>query len=171
MTHFGPWAEDPGARFTRGPMARPGTYNVRLTAGDDVVSSELTLVADPRVLAQGTTLADIDDQVAFELVIVDLLSDVRRFGQQVAEEQETLEASTDELSPDEASRLLVVTDTLDQVRTADIIYPQPMLEDQVNYLYNMVNKADQTPGVEAADRYAELAAQFARLSEQYESDR
>ena len=46
-----------------------------------------------------------------------------------------------------------------------------MLEDQVNYLYNMVNKADQTPGVEAADRYAELAAQFARLSEQYESDR
>ena len=44
-----------------------------------------------------------------------------------------------------------------------------MLADQVQYLYNMVNKADQAPGVEAVDRYAALAAQFAELRERYES--
>jgi photosystem II stability/assembly factor-like uncharacterized protein len=171
MTHFGAWDEDPETRFTKGPLVRPGQYTVRLTAGDDVISNELELSVDPRVLEQGTTLQDIDDQVEFELVVVDLLSEVRRFQQRVAEEHETLEARSDELSPDEASRLLVVTDILDQVKTADIIYPQPMLEGQVSYLYNMVNLADQAPGVEAADRYAELAAQFAELREQFESGR
>ena len=150
-------------------MARPGSYSLRLTAGDDVVSGELTLVADPRVLAQGTTLQDIDDQVQFELVVVDLLTDVRRFQQEVVAEHDALEARQETLSPEEASRLLVVADILEQVSTDKIIYPQPMLADQVQYLYNMVNKADQAPGVEAADRYAVLAAQFAALRERYAS--
>jgi len=41
---------------------------------------------------------------------------------------------------------------------------------QVSYLYNMVNTADQAPGVEAADRYAELAATFAELKSTYNGD-
>ena len=64
--------------------------------------------------------------------------------------------------------MLVVADVLDQVKTAEIIYPQPMLTDQVSYLYNMVRNADQAPGIEATDRYAELAAKFAALKEHYE---
>jgi len=42
-----------------------------------------------------------------------------------------------------------------------------MLSSQVSYLYNMVNKADQAPGIEATDRYAELAAKFAELRSTY----
>ena len=75
----------------------------------------------------------------------------------------------DELSQDEAARLLVVTDVLDQVRAADIIYPQPMLVNQVSFLYNMISRADQAPGVEAADQYTTLVEWFARLKEQYEA--
>jgi hypothetical protein len=32
----------------------------------------------------------------------------------------------------------------------------------------MVNKADQAPGIEASDRYAELAAKLAELNSMYE---
>ncbi len=168
MTHFGAWAAKEEDRFKSGPLARPGTYTVRLTAGGKTSDQELVLVVDPRVLAQGTTLDDIDEQVAFELVVVDLLSDVRQFEEQVVEEHEGLEGRSEALSPDEASRLLVVADVLDQVKTAEIIYPQPMLTNQVSYLYNMVKNADQAPGIEATDRYAELAAKFAALKEHYE---
>ena len=44
-----------------------------------------------------------------------------------------------------------------------------MLTSQVEFLYNMVSRADQAPGVEAADRYAELAAMLAEMKENYAS--
>jgi hypothetical protein len=170
MTHFGAWSESTESRYSRGPLARPGIYTVRLTAGDSVVAQEFELKVDPRVLEQGTSMNDIDEQVAFQLVLVDLLSEVRKFQKQLVEEHEKLEAGSDELTPDQASRLLVVTDVLNQVKSADIIYPQPMLTNQVSYLYNMVNTADQAPGIEAADRYAELAAKLAELKSTYSGD-
>ena len=121
------------------------------------------------MLDQGTTLEDIDAQVALQLVLVDLLSEVRQFQQTVEEEHDALEERTDELSQDEAARLLVVADVLDQLRAADIIYPQPMLVNQVSFLYNMISRADQAPGVEAADQYATLVGRFARLKQQYDA--
>jgi hypothetical protein len=170
MTHIGPWSEDEDDRFKDGPMARPGSYTVRLTAGDITLDQPFELLMDPRVLAQGTTVEDIDEQVAFELVMVDLLSETRQFVKRVADEHDLLEQRRDQLSPGEASRLLLVADVLDEIKTADIIYPQPMLADQIDYLYEMVSKADQAPGVEAADRYTELAAKLAELQERYEND-
>jgi len=169
MTHFGPWTEKEEDRYKSGPMVRPGSYTIRLSAGGSTADNELNLSVDPRVLEQGTTLAEIDEQVAFELVVVDLLTESRQFEKQVADEQKELESRSEELSPDEASRLLVVTDVLNQVKSADIIYPQPMLTSQVSYLYGMVNKADQAPGIEASDRYAELAAKLAELKSLYGS--
>ena len=167
MRHFGAWSDDPEKRFVDGPLARPGSYTLRLTVGDNVVDEAVRLMIDPRVLAQGTTLQDVDEQVAFELTVIELLSDVRRFEKRVTEAHDKLEGRSEDLSPEEAGRLLVVTDVLNQVKTADIIYPQPMLADQVAYLYEMVGNADQAPGVEAADRYAELAAKFAALKLQF----
>lgn len=169
MTHFGAWHENEDNRYKGGPMARPGTYRLRLTAGDTTSVQTLNLVTDPRVLAQGTSEQDIDDQVTFLLVVADLLSEVRQFEQQLVEEHENLEARSEELTPAEAAKLIVVTDVLDEVKSKDIIYPQPMLTSQVAYLYRMVNGADQAPGVDAADRLVELNAWFARMKSQYES--
>jgi hypothetical protein len=167
MRHFGAWDEDEDDRFKDGPLAKPGNYTLKL-AGDDGVSEQTAeLIVDPRVLAQGTTLADIDAQVDFELAVIDLLSEVRKFEMQVEEEHDELEGRSEDLSPTDASRLLVVADVLSQVKSADIIYPQPMLTNQVEYLYEMVSNADQAPGVEAADRLAELSARFAELRATY----
>ncbi|MGI9260923.1 MAG: WD40/YVTN/BNR-like repeat-containing protein [Woeseiaceae bacterium] len=167
MKHFGAWDEDDDDSYTNGPMVRPGDYTIRLTAGATSVDQQLTLLVDPRVLAQGTSLEDIDEQVAMQLVLIDMLSDVRQFQQKVEKEQDELESRSDDLSPEEAERLLLVTDVLNEVKDAEIIYPKPMLARQISFLLNMINRADQAPGVEAADRLTELSAKFADLQAQY----
>lgn len=169
MTHQGAWSDDAEKRFRDGPMAKPGTYTIQLLAGDAESETSFELVVDPRVLAQGTTLADIDAQVDFELQAVELLSAVRRLQERVADEQTELENRRDELSVSEESRLTVVTGILDEIKSADIIYPQPKLENQASYLYNMVKRADQAPGKEAEDRLQELTARLRELRASYQS--
>jgi len=46
------------------------------------------------------------------------------------------------------------------VETADDRYPQPMLADQANYLYSMINSADQKPGKDAYIGLDELQTIF-----------
>ena len=38
-----------------------------------------------------------------------------------------------------------------------------MLKDQIGYLYNMLNRADQAPGKDAEDRFTELSRAFEEL--------
>ena len=47
--------------------------------------------------------------------------------------------------------------------TEDGPYMQPMLIDQLKYLYNMVSRADQILGKDAYNRFDELINQFERL--------
>ena len=171
MTHFGPWSEKVDDRYRRGPIARPGSYTLRLSVGNRAaLEQDLVLRIDPRVIAQGTTIDDVDIQVAFSLVLVDLLSEARQFKKQVSDEHADLNTRSSELTPEEASRLILVTEVLKQLKTADMIYPKPMLIDQISYLYNMVNQADQAPGVGVGDRYTELASKLAKLKEKYASE-
>ena len=167
MTHFGPWTQTEGARFRRGPQVKPGTYLLKLTMGDAVCEQGFEVLADPRVLDQGTSLEDMAEQVDFQLLVVDLLSEVRRFEEQVEKEAEELEGKKN-LSPEETARLEVVKGILEQLQAADIIYPRPMLTSQVSYLYNMVSRADQAPGGEATQRFEALTAELAELRSMYE---
>ena len=53
---------------------------------------------------------------------------------------------------------------LDELKTADLVYPQPMLTDQIDYLFNMINTADQAPGKEAEDRFDVLTNKLLELT-------
>ena len=167
MTHFGVWDDDEDDSYRDGPLVRPGEYTIRLSAGEMSADQRLMIVVDPRVLAQGTTLQDIDDQVAMQLVLVDLLSEARQFRKRVEDDHVALESRSDDLSAEEAERLLLVADVLNQVKDAQIIYPQPMLVRQISFLLNMISGADQAPGIGAADRLTELSSQLAVLVESY----
>jgi uncharacterized protein YcbK (DUF882 family) len=119
---------------------------------------------DPRVLAQGTTVADVNAQVAMSLRLVELHSEARRLEKQLSDEQEQLESKGEEISGAEQQRLDRVNAILTELKTSDEIYPQPMLTDQISYLFNMINTADQAPGKEAEDRYEELSNQLRRIT-------
>ena len=162
MTYRGPWHEDEEKRFQNGPMAAPGRYRVRLSVGDTVAEQEFLLVADPRVAAGGTTADDVASQVELQLRLVELLSEARQLEHELSEQLTELESNqeTGSLSDEDQRRLGTIGGVLDRLKTADGIYPQPMLTNQISYLFNMLNNADQAPGAEADDRYRVLLDQF-----------
>ncbi|MBQ86661.1 MAG: hypothetical protein CMQ16_09690, partial [Gammaproteobacteria bacterium] len=166
MRHFGAWHTSEGRRYQNGPMVKPGTYTVRLTAGDRTMTHQFALQVDPRVLAGGTTLADISAQVDLQLEITELLSSARRLEDALGTEQDELEELETEtgLSAQQQKRMERVYSVLSALRTAEGIYMEPMLTAQISYLFNMINAADQAPGQEAESRFAELRQQFSALS-------
>lgn len=153
MTHRGAWHEDEGKRHLNGPLAAPGRYTVRLSAGDDTIQQTLTLRADPRVLEHGTTIADIERQVELQLQTIDLLSDARRLERTLAKEKTTLDGAENE-------RAAAIDDALAALATKEGTYREPKLIDQIDYLYGMFDDADQAPGMEAYDRFQALKQQY-----------
>jgi len=160
MKHLGAWHEEDDKRFKNGPLAIPGSYTARLAVGDDLSEQSFDLIVDPRTMEQGTSLADISAQVDLSLQLVDLLSEARKLEIQLTDEQENLESKIASMSATEQQRLSQIASVLEELKTDDIIYPQPMLTAQISYLYNMINTADQAPGQEAEDRFVVLAAKF-----------
>lgn len=165
MKHFGAWDDDEDDRFANGPLAKPGAYSARLTVGDVVAEQSFELVVDPRVSEQGTTPEDIAAQVELSLRLVDLLSEARQLEERLADEQAALDSKGDERSAAGQQRLEKLNSVLDQLKTADIVYPQPMLVSQISYLYEMINTADQAPGKEALGRYEVLSTAFRELAD------
>jgi len=166
MRHFGAWHSNEDRRYQNGPMVKPGTYTVRLSAGDSTMEHAFELQVDPRVLAGGTTPADISAQVDLQLEITELLSSARRLEDELdAEQEELAELETENgLSAQQQARLEKVNAVLTALQTAQGIYMEPMLTAQISYLYNMINAADQAPGQEAEMRFAELNQQFQALT-------
>ena len=166
MRHFGAWHSNEDRRYQNGPMVKPGTYTVRLSAGDSTMEHAFELQVDPRVLAGGTTLADISAQVDLQLEITELLSSARRLEDELDTEQEELEELETEngLSAQQQARLENVNAVLSALQTAEGIYMEPMLTAQISYLYNMINAADQAPGQEAEMRFTELNQQLQALT-------
>lgn len=167
MKYFGAWNKEEKDRFSKGPMAPTGEFTARISVAGTVIEQSFALHMDPRVVAAGTTASDIDEQFALEMKVHALLADARKLEHMLTKEQEDLDekGETDSLSDTESKRLEQVRAVLNDLKTADLIYPQPMLADQIGYLYNMISNADQLPGKDAVDRYEELLGQFKALQD------
>ncbi|MFQ5789225.1 MAG: WD40/YVTN/BNR-like repeat-containing protein [Acidobacteriota bacterium] len=147
LQYPGPWDKDPERSGRRGPMVPPGTYQARLTVGEwsDTVSFEAKM--DPRVVEEGlVTSADVTAQVELALQVRDALSNARLAAARLDKALEG-EPGTDTQKLTEIKRALV---------TAPVRYSQPMILDQLVYLYQNLNRADQRPGRDAQARYEDL---------------
>jgi hypothetical protein len=121
------------------------------------------------VLAQGTTVADINAQVDMQLQLVAMLSESRELEKRLDDEKEALDNKGGARSGTENARLEKLAELLPQIKTADYVYPQPMLTDQIDYLLEMISGADQAPGQEAADRLRDLRGQLRALADASDS--
>jgi len=158
LTLPGP-ADAEGQPGRNGPMVVPGEYQVRLIVDGRVAGAQpLHVAIDPRVEETGVTVAHLQEQLDLALRVRDMLSEARATAARL---EQARERHTDESAP-EAQRLDALLARL-QTEGGLIRYPQPMLIDQINYLYNMINSADQKPGRDAHERYAELRAQLDAL--------
>ena len=144
-----------------GPMAPPGKYSARLTAGSYNATRSFELKADPRVLKDNVTQADMEEQFAFLIKVRDAISDARRLAQQVDEAMKKASVS----NPRPATPGVRTLDEKFEhpiqrvwARLNDLpgIYTQPMLLSQLQNVQRMVGQADQKVGKDAIDRFNDL---------------
>lgn len=165
----GPWHKSQARRYSRGPIAPPGVYQIRVTVGGktSALSDSFTLSLDPRTAAQGMTEEVVAEQLALTKKVADLLSAARRleakaesdYAKLLARSADTVvkaaTAAEDRAALERIEAILAIVQT-----PPDVIYPRPNLVAQISYLYAMLNTADQKPGKDAYDRYEELLAKF-----------
>jgi photosystem II stability/assembly factor-like uncharacterized protein len=162
MRHHGSWDAEKRRSYAGGPLVSPGRYTVRLTAGGKSMEQSFALRLDPKVARSGITLTDVQEQEAVALDITALLTDLKKMAQGVKEEKESLESKSS-LTEAQEKRLAKLTDLDKQLVTAKGTYRQPMLISQVNYLFNIVRRADQVLGRDVYERLEELKEQKAKL--------
>lgn len=168
MTVPGPWT--PSGPAGRGPMVLPGEYRVRLTADGWSQTRPFRILPDPRVEEDGVTQEVLQEQFDLAIRIRDVLSEARRTVARLTAARRELEAARGAGDP---ARMETVRRELEEIERAlvtepGVIYPQPMLVAQLEYLYSMLNRADQKPGRDAYLRLDELEGELRERIRQLE---
>lgn len=147
LRHAGVGTRD-GKDQRRGPMVRPGRYELRLRLGEIEARRPLEVALDPRVAAAGITGDDVAAQEGLQLELRAVYVSALR----VERTQSARLAGMAKEHPDyqyaRRIRELLVT--------ADGAYPEPKLLDQLRYLDGLLDHADQRPGEDAVERLDEL---------------
>ncbi len=151
-----------------GPMAPPAKYAVRLTSGSYTATRNFELKADPRVLKDGVTQADLDEQFAFLIKLRDALADARRLQQRVEDAMKKADVKLPPAAPPGVRPLDLKFDHPLQRAWAQLVdmpgpYPQPMLINQLQNVQRMVGQADQKVGKDAIDRFNDLIKELETL--------
>ena len=144
-----------GAAGNAGPLVVPGSYQVRLSAGEWSQSRPLDVRIDPRVAADGVTQANLQEQLDLLLKVRDAIAEARALGA-------TLAAARQAAQPGSASARTLQA-LVDRVVTAEIVYPQPMLIDQLSNVARMAGQADQKVGRDAFVRFDDLKKELAAV--------
>ncbi len=173
LEHPGPWQNpDAGGRGRggdSGPAVSPGSYAVRVRAGDWSDTRPLEVRMDPRTAAAGVTAEALRRQEALGLRVRDLLSRARQALAAVdsaledSDAPSTMEEAPANSAPD-VGRLREIRARLTEEE--GIAYPQPMLLEQIAYLYGMITGAPQDPGRDAAERCQALEDELGEVQAQ-----
>ena len=162
----GPGTDAPGRG---GPLATPGFYRVRLTVGEWSADAAFEVLIDPRVAADGIGLSDLEEQLALSLAVRDAISEARLAASRLDSARAALEREIEGAGDENLAALRRRDERLAALRaalvTAEGRYQQPMLIDQLQYLYGMLDRADQPPGEEAQRRFAELHGELGMILE------
>ncbi len=144
-----------GAAGAPGPIVSPGSYQVRLSAGEWSQSRPLEVRIDPRVAAAGVTQADLQEQLDLGLKLRDAIADALALASKLGEARRTAAPNA------QAGKSLQAL--IDRVVTADTVYPQPMLIDQLANVARMIGQADQKVGRDAFTRFDDLTKDLAAI--------
>jgi len=148
--HPGPWDANPRRSARNGPMVSPGRYTVRLRANGVTETQQLFLRNDPRVTRDGVTAAVLSEQLAHNLRVRDLVTDVNLA---VARVQGAAKNAAVPAAADRQRRLAAIESRL---VTPPVRYSRPALQAQIQYLYGASMGADQKVGRDAVLRYQVL---------------
>lgn len=141
-----------GVQHRNGLGAPPGQYTLRLSVGGTTQTVPLRVRIDPRLAADGTTEADLQEQFAHNTRMRDMVAEVNAVVARVRAAEQRLRGATG-AAADTAAKVKVVSEL---VNTQPIRYGKPGLQAHISYLAGMTARADQKVGRDAFDRYAVL---------------
>ncbi len=152
LRYPGPWLNNARPEGPNGPVAVPGKYTLRMTAGSWSATQPLTVVEDPRVSKDGVTITDLREQYDHNIRVRDLVSDANRTVARVRAAQAKLRDS----SGGAGDTLTKLNELASHLITPSIRYSKPELLTQITYLYTLTNSTDQKVGRDAIERYEVL---------------
>jgi hypothetical protein len=132
--------------------APPGRYTARLTIGSDTMSTPLAVLIDPRLAAEGMTVADLKEQFDHNLRMREMVAEVGRVRQRIQGAVSRLQNA----SGAGADTLAKVREVAAKVETEPVRYGKPGIQAHITYLAGMTSGADQKIGRDAIARYAVL---------------
>jgi len=139
-------------RNQAGVTLPPGQYQVRLKTGNVNLTQAFKVLIDPRVAADGVTLADLQEQFDHNMRMRELVSSVNQLVTRVREAQKK-DANT-------ASRVNALAAKL---LTEPVRYGKPGLQAHITYLAGMTANVDQKIGRDAIERYQVLKKELDAL--------
>jgi hypothetical protein len=142
-----------------GPLAVPGKYQVRLKVANFTEIKPLELRLDPRVVADGVTQADLQEQLDFCLQLGRTMTEARQLAGRIVQARERLAKQGGQ---DALVKKLAALEA--KMVTAGGAYPQPMLLDQLSATSRQGCGADQKIGRAVLQFYDELKKQLAAIA-------
>jgi len=139
-------------RHESGMTAPPGRYQARLSVGGTVLTQPFTVLIDPRIAAEGVTVADLRGQFEHNLRMRALVGDANRAVARVRAAQNRLRG-TSGAAADTLGRVEVIAAKL---LTEPVRYGKPGLQAHITYLAGMTTGVDQKVGRDATERFATL---------------
>ncbi|HXQ72926.1 MAG TPA: hypothetical protein VN844_20680, partial [Pyrinomonadaceae bacterium] len=131
-------------RNRAGVTLPPGQYQVRLQSGSLILTQPLNVLIDPRVAADGVTVADLQEQFEHNMRMRALVTEVNQLVTRVREAQNK-NGSAEALNA-VAAKLM----------NEPVRYGKPGLQSHITYLASMTASVDQKIGRDAIQRYEVL---------------
>jgi photosystem II stability/assembly factor-like uncharacterized protein len=135
-------------RNAAGLTLPPGSYQVRLKAGDVSETEAFTVLIDPRIAAEGVTGADLKEQFDHNVRVRELSGAVAQLLTRVRGALASPDAA-------KASAAKTIYDAIVSMPEG-VRYNKPGLQSQVQYLAGMTSGVDQQIGRDAIERYQTL---------------
>jgi photosystem II stability/assembly factor-like uncharacterized protein len=141
-------------RSQAGLLMPPGEYQAKLTVNGMAATQPFNVLIDPRIAAEGVTVADLKEQYDHNVR-------VRELGAQAQQLLTRVRTAMNGASGDSAKLRQIyeqLVDTPEGVR-----YNKPGLQTHIRYLASMTANTDQKIGRDAIERYQELKKELDAL--------
>jgi photosystem II stability/assembly factor-like uncharacterized protein len=139
-------------RHNAGITAPPGPYQARLTVGTTTLTQPFTVLIDPRVAADGVTVADLKEQFDHNMRMREMVTAVNAVVSRVRDAQAKLRNA----SGADAEKAKRVDAIAAKLLAEPVRYGKPGLQAHITYLAGMTANVDQKIGRDAIERYAVL---------------
>jgi len=143
------------ARYSTGLSAPPGRYQARVKAGDWTATESFELLIDPRIAAEGVTVADLKEQFDHNMRVRELSSEA---GALLTRVRAVLNNSDQAKAAKARAIYEKLVNTPEGVR-----YNKPGLQSHIQYLGSLTSGVDQKIGRDAVARYQVLKKELDEL--------